>query len=76
MPWPLIVELIIEIGLPATEALIKKWNSGADATPADFVELRTLASQTAKDRLVAILAKSGIALDSPQAIELMKHVGQ
>lgn len=74
MNWQMIVELALREGLPVALAIAEKWQSGNAPTSADFAELRGFARQTAKDRIVFLLAAQGIAPDSPRAQELLKLV--
>lgn len=71
MTWASLIPLIISYGLPYAEKLWSLWTSNTAPTQADFDALRSLASQTAQDRMKANLQAAGIALDSPQAIALI-----
>lgn len=74
MPWPVLIQLIAQYGIPLAENLFQKWSSGKAPTQADFDELRALAAQTALDRLKLQLTAKGIALDSDQAKTLIALV--
>jgi hypothetical protein len=54
------------------EAIWKKAQSGADATQADWDELRSLGKLTPRDQLVKALTDMGVALESPQALALLE----
>lgn len=71
MGWPQIIAIIAQYGLPLAESLFQKWSSGTPPTQADFDALRQLASQTAKDRMIAALNAAGIPLNDPKAIALL-----
>ena len=74
MNWETIANLVIQIGLPATEKLIALWESKAAVTLAEFQALRAQAQLNASDEMSEQLKALGIALDSPQAIALLKLV--
>jgi hypothetical protein len=69
--WAALIPIIVQYGLPTAEKLFQKWSSGTPPTQADFDELRGLAKQSAGDVLKARLVAAGIALDSPQATQLL-----
>lgn len=71
MTWATLIPIIVNYGLPVAEALFQKWKANAEPTQADFDDLRALANQTAKDRLILALNNAGIALDSPEALALI-----
>lgn len=71
MTWASLIPLIVQYGLPYAEKLWSLWTSNTAPNQADFDALRSLASQTAQDRMKANLQAAGIALDSPQAIALI-----
>jgi hypothetical protein len=67
MDWGQLIIIIASEGIPVAEYLVKKWESGAVPTSADFDELRGLASQHGEDRMKAALVQAGIPLDSDKA---------
>lgn len=72
--WEILIPLIVKEGItaiPIAEALWKKWTSGADPTQADWDELRALASSSANAKMMLVLGKHGIPLDSPQGLALL-----
>ncbi len=74
MGWEALIPIIAQYGLPLAASLFEKWAKGTPPTAEDFAELRTLASQSARDRLRLRLVALGIPLDSPKAEELLKLV--
>jgi len=71
MDWTLVAQLIVNIGLPAAEKLIAKWENNGPVTVAEFQEVKAAATQTAADRMKVQLQAAGIALDDPKAIALL-----
>jgi hypothetical protein len=71
MTWVTLIPLIAQYGLPYVEKLWALWSSGATPTQADFDNLRSLASQSASDRMKANLAAAGIPLTDPHAVALL-----
>lgn len=71
MDWALVAQLIVNIGLPAAEKLVEKWENKSPVTLADFQEVRDAAKQTAADRMKVQLQAVGISLDDPKAIALL-----
>jgi hypothetical protein len=71
MTWITVANLIVTVGLPATEKIIAKWANGTPVTPEEFAEVRATAQTSARDRLKAQLVKAGVALDSEQAKQLL-----
>ncbi len=64
--WATLIPIIAQYGLPLAEALWTKWASGSDPTQADWDELKTLAGQSAKDRMTKVLIDHGIDPASAQ----------
>ncbi len=64
--WAALIPIIAQYGLPLAEALWTKWASGNAPTQADWDELKALAGQSAKDRMLKVLADHGIDPNSPQ----------
>lgn len=71
MNWVTIANLIITAGVPATQKILDNWHNNVPVTPAEFTTVRTLATQTAQDRMKAALEKAGIPLDSAEAVALL-----
>lgn len=71
MDWVTIANLILEIGVPATQKLVQLWESKAQVTAAQFNDLLALESQTAKDRMLIVLKAQGIEPASPQGLALL-----
>ncbi|HSS99979.1 MAG TPA: hypothetical protein VLK33_23250 [Terriglobales bacterium] len=74
MPITLIVQLLTTFGPSAVsliDKLVVKWETGGTVTAAEWSEIRTLALQSARDRMTAMLAKSGIDPASPQGVALL-----
>lgn len=71
MSWATLIPIIAQYGLPYAEKLWQLWSSPSVPTQADFDALRALVTQSAKDRMKANLVAAGIALDSPQAQQLI-----
>jgi hypothetical protein len=74
MDWATIAQLILQIGLPAVQALIKKWENKDNVTSAQLDELIALASRSARDRMTAALVAQGIDPASPQGQILLAAV--
>jgi hypothetical protein len=74
MTWVTLIPLIAQYGLPYVEQLWKLWTTGTPPTQADFDNLRSLASQTASDRMKANLTAAGIPLTDPHAVSLLALV--
>jgi hypothetical protein len=76
MTWATIIPLIITYGLPLAESIWKKATSGTDPTQADWDELKTLASATARDRALAAMARATPPIDptSPQGLAILAAV--
>lgn len=71
MNWLVIAQIIAQYGVPVAESIFVKWQSNAAPTQADWDELKTLATQTAQDRMKIALTGAGIALDDPKAVALL-----
>ena len=76
MPISLITQLLVTFGPSAVsliDKLIEKWATGSDTpvSPAEWQELRNAASQTAKDRMILMLAKANIDINSDQGKALI-----
>lgn len=71
MPTALIVQLIIQVGLPLTQQLIAKWESGSTISAAEFATLIAATQVTAKQVLTNQLTAAGIALTDPHAVALL-----
>lgn len=74
MPWATIVPLLIQYGLPAVQFIVGEFEKGNDATSATLQQVAAMAQQTAKDKLMAILAAQKIDPTSPQGIALLALV--
>lgn len=71
MTWDVIAGLILQYGIPLAEKLWTKWASGNAPTQADWDELKQLAGQTAKDRMLLALFRAGIEPNSDQGKALL-----
>lgn len=75
MPWALVAQLILNIGIPATQKIIELASKNTNATPEDFNSLITLIqTNTAKNLVVAQLAAKGILPNDPQYIAMINLV--
>jgi hypothetical protein len=76
MTWAAIIPIIIQYGLPVAESLWQKWTTGAAPTQADWDSLKALASETARDRVLAAMARAVPPIDpaSPQGLALLAAV--
>ncbi len=76
MTWAALIPLIVQYGLPVAEAIWKKVTTGANPTQADWDELKTLASTTARDRALAAMARATPPIDptSPQGLAILAAV--
>lgn len=74
MSWTFLIQIIAQYGIPLAESLFQKWTTGSPPTQADFDQLKLLAQQTAKDRLIAQLNAAGIPLTDPKAVALLALV--
>jgi hypothetical protein len=77
MTWAALIPIIIQYGLPVAESLWQKWTSGTAPTQADWDSLKSLASSTARDRVLAAMARAVPPIDpaSPQGLLLLSVVG-
>ena len=66
MGWEILIPIIAQYGLPLAEKLWSKWASKAEVTQADWDELKAAAYQTARDRMLKVLADNGIDPASEQ----------
>ena len=71
MTWDTIARLVIEVGIPATAAIIENWTKDTPVTSEEFAKVRAVGNQTATDRMREQLVKAGIPLDSPEAERLL-----
>ncbi len=71
MTWELVASLIVKVGVPAAEAIVKKWEAGQAPTSSDFAELRALGEQDSVSVVKDILTAKGIDLESDQAKQLL-----
>lgn len=53
------------------DGLIVKIETKGDVSATEWAALRASGTQTAKDRMTAMLQQAGVALDSPQAVALL-----
>lgn len=74
MSWEVLIPIIAQYGIPLAEKLWQKWSSKVEPTQADWDELKALGSQTARSQMTDAIARAGISLDDPRAIELLKLV--
>lgn len=74
MGWEVLIPIIAQYGLPLAEKLWQKWSAKGEPTQADWAELKAIASQTARMRLVDALSRAGISLDDPKAVDLLSKV--
>ena len=74
MNWAIIAQLIITEGVPVAAAIIERWSNNTPVTPEEFGKIRSIAQQTAADRLKLKLVQAGIPLDSDQAKALLALV--
>ena len=71
MPWPIIAQLIIQVGYPMAMQIWQNAQSGLNATQAQWDALEAMSKQTAQDRMKIALTKAGVPLDSAQAVALL-----
>ena len=76
LTWATAAQLIITIGIPATEKIIANWTNKTPVTLEEFAKLRALSEQTASDRMRAQLVAANIDLESVEAIRLLKLSSQ
>ena len=77
MSFAALTGLLVQFGPAAfslAESLISKWNSTEPVTLADLEELRKLGQRSSRDATLEALLRSGVALDSPQAVALLALV--
>jgi hypothetical protein len=72
MNWEVIANLILEIGLPAVESIVAKWEAKGIPTLAEFQAIRDQANQTATDRLKARELAAGVDPSSGQGKVLLE----
>jgi hypothetical protein len=68
---PSIIQLIVTYGVPAAEQIYKMFSAPAGPTQADWDQLKTLTSTTARQQMLAVLAAHGIDPASPQGVALL-----
>ena len=71
MDWGTIVSLIITQGIPVAERLWQLWTEKGAMTQADWDGLKALGKLTARQNMMAALARNGIDPTSPQGIEFL-----
>lgn len=74
MPVTLIVQLLATFGPSAVsliDKLVAKWETNGTVTAAEWAELRSMATQTAKDRMLIQLQAAGIDPASAQGQALL-----
>lgn len=74
MPWPLVIQLIAQYGLPLAEQLWKQWSSNTPPTQEDWNTLKALAAQNAKSQMMAALVRNGVDPNSAQGQALLALV--
>lgn len=74
MTWVLFAKLVLEIGLPAAQKVIAKWQSGAQVTAADVQEVVDAAKVDALARTRARLLANGIDPESEKGKEILKLI--
>jgi hypothetical protein len=75
MGWLEIIGLIQAVGLPLAEKLWQLWKNNSVPTQADWDALKALSKQTARDRMLVVLANNGIDPTSEQGIAFLALVG-
>lgn len=73
MDWATVAQLIITVGIPATQTIVEKWANREAVTPEEFAKVRGLANQTAQDRMKLALVNAGIDLESEPAKKLLEQ---
>lgn len=71
MDWATVIDLVIRVGVPATQKLIALWEAKAQVTSKDFDELIAIENQTPRDRMLLVLKAQGIDPASPQGVALL-----
>lgn len=71
MDWATIANLILTIGIPASEKLWTLVTTNNAPTQADWDTLKALANVKAVDLMKSQLTAAGIALDSPQGLAMI-----
>lgn len=74
MPAALIVQLIIQVGLPLTQELIAIWEKGGTVSSADFSALIAKTGTTARQVMLNQLKAANVDPASPQALALLAQV--
>lgn len=74
MSWVLLAQIIATSGLQVAERVWQKWAAKGEPTQADWDELKALGAKTAQSQVIDALARNGIPLDSPRAVELLALV--
>lgn len=74
MTWILFARLVLEIGLPAAQKVIAKWQSGAQVTAQDVQEVVDAAKVDAVARTKARLLANGIDPESERGKAILAHV--
>lgn len=71
MNWAVLVQVILQFGVPAAEQIWKMFSSPSGPTQADWDVLKALAANTARSRMLEALAANGIDPASPQGMALL-----
>lgn len=74
MPAALIIQLIVQVGLPLTQQLIALWEKGGTVSSADFTALIATTGVTARQVLLNQLKLANVDPSSPQGIALLALV--
>lgn len=74
MSGVVIAQLIVQYGIPAAEAIWKMVQSATPPSQADWDNLKSLTSQTAKDRTLAQLKAARIDPTSAQGVAMLALV--
>ena len=71
MTADVIIQLILQLGIPIAEQVWKMFQSPAGPTQADWDALKALSANTARTRMLDALKANGIDPASPQGVALL-----
>lgn len=75
LTWDIVALLLVKYGIPTADAIVRKWLSGEPVTDTQWQEVRTVASQSARDVMRKKLTEAGINPESVEGVRLLNLAG-
>lgn len=75
MSWQVLVQLILQYGFPLAEKMFNQWGNTNPVTPAEWAELKALAEDSARTRMLEALKRAGIDPESEAGKAFLGLVG-